>query len=354
MKLARFLLPILLLCCLFMAAPPSYADRQQSGIISANGQSVTISTDSMSTVTFTVAGTFVGTMTYNSFDGTTATSIVFHRTDDGSNARTSTITAPLAGMQTCVGMRSVQIIATAWTSGVATISLMASPGSRIIQSAQSVAANLNETPNSVYNSSPPAPSAGASVPLQSDASGNLKDTLATLLWNEDAVNSTGKSTNKVVIASTYTPSLDTSFGTAVTHNAKASAGVLYGIDVTNINAAVRYFQIFNSTGGTGTVLMSFPIPAGTSTAPARLTLGPSYWGPNGLYLSTGLTWGISTTQATYTGATTTDHNVNLLYYRSVAFWLPVRVENLKHRPIMSFNSRASMRFNTRRAMAEAW
>lgn len=165
-----------------------------------------------------------------------------------------------------------------------------------------------------YNATPPTLSDGQESEIQLDAAGNLKVYLASLLAGEDVANAVLGTVRKHPIVSTYSPSSSTSFGTAVTANAKNTAGILKGVDVTNINAAIRYLQIFNSTGSTATVLHSFPIPAGSATVPSRLTLGEQFFGANGLYLSTGITWGISTTNATYTGATASDHNLNLLYH----------------------------------------
>ena len=290
-------------------------DRNVANGSITSTQTVTMSDDTLSTVRIIVTGTWTSTLNVRVLapDGTTwIPESVYPYGPGGSPV--SSITANGQWEITGAGHVAVQVIGNTVLTGTAVVSINGGVGVAAVGIRQSTASNLNVQANTVYNASPPSPANGATVPLQSDASGNLKNTMATLLWSEDATNSTGKSTNKVVVASTYTPTLDMSFGTAVTHNSKATAAVLFGADVTNVNAAVRYFQIFNSTGGTGTVIMSFPIPAGTSTAPSRLTLGPALFGSNGVYLSTGLTWGISTTNATYTGATAAEHNVNLLYY----------------------------------------
>jgi hypothetical protein len=139
--------------------------------------------------------------------------------------------------------------------------------------------------------------------------------LSTIASSYDTTNGVQKIVTANPLVSTYSALVDVAFGTAVTHTSKASAALLKALNVSSINTAVRYFQFFNSASSTaGTPVFSFPIPAANANNPSILILDTTFFGLNGSYFSTGLTWGISTTQATYTGATSTDHNVNILYY----------------------------------------
>lgn len=165
-----------------------------------------------------------------------------------------------------------------------------------------------------YNATPPTLADGGTVGFQGDAAGNLKVYLASLLSGEDTTNNVLGTVRKHPIVSTYSTSTSTSFGTATTANAKNTAGILKGFYVTSINAALRYFQIFNTTGATTPVLFSFPISAGSATVATQLTIGESVFGANGYYCSTGITWGLSTTRDSYVAGTATDHCVNLFYY----------------------------------------
>ena len=168
--------------------------------------------------------------------------------------------------------------------------------------------------NVVYNSSAPSVANGASVPAQSDSAGNLKTYLATLIYGEDATNSVLGTVQKPIIASTYSYSVDAAFGTAVTHTSKSTAGLLMGFQVSNVSSSLAWFQVFNSTGSTsGTPILSIPVPAGTSTVPGITTITETFTGLNGLYFSTGITWGVSTVQATYTAGTASNFNVVLTY-----------------------------------------
>lgn len=93
---------------------------------------------------------------------------------------------------------------------------------------------------------------------------------------------------------------------------KASAGYLKSIQVSNINAAIRYLQIHNKAtapASTEVPVLSFPIPAGTATVPATISFGREDWGDGGYYCSIGVAIGISTAAGTFTAATTTDHVV---------------------------------------------
>lgn len=110
----------------------------------------------------------------------------------------------------------------------------------------------------------------------------------------------------------YPPSADVSFGTLVTNNSSAIKSFLKAVHVTNVNAAVRYLQFFNTLTATGTPVFSFPVSAGTAAAPGSLQLSGAYFG-NGFLFSAALTWGISTSAATYVAATAADHTLNLLY-----------------------------------------
>jgi hypothetical protein len=97
---------------------------------------------------------------------------------------------------------------------------------------------------------------------------------------------------------------------------KASAGNLLSIMATNINAAIRYLQIFNQATAPvnpNVPVISVPMGAGSATAVTVVTLDQQFFGEGGLYLSAGIAVGISTTAATFTAATTTDHAVNGTY-----------------------------------------
>jgi hypothetical protein len=138
--------------------------------------------------------------------------------------------------------------------------------------------------------------------------------LNTLQAGEDLPNNVLGTITKPVIGTTYSASIDPSFATLVTHNAKATAGQMLGAYASNANAGVRFLLVFDSTGSTaGAPKVAFPIPAGTTAAPGSISLGSGLLGQNGLNFATGQTWAISTTAATYTAATAADHVVMFFY-----------------------------------------
>ncbi len=118
---------------------------------------------------------------------------------------------------------------------------------------------------------------------------------------------------KPLNVSTYCPTLYSNFAGSVTGAAiKSSAGNLFTIVATNANIAVRYLQLHNATAkpaGGATPIMSFPIPITGS-----VQLGEQFFTLAGIRFSTGITWAISTTVATFTdSATASDHTVHSAY-----------------------------------------
>jgi len=96
---------------------------------------------------------------------------------------------------------------------------------------------------------------------------------------------TGGTTSPVTPATTLTNSAATTNGTVI----KASAGTIWSIVASNINAAVRYLKIYNSstvTVGTTTPALTFAIPAGGFI---NIT-----GGVNGFRFGTGICIGITT------------------------------------------------------------
>ena len=157
---------------------------------------------------------------------------------------------------------------------------------------------------------------GQRVDAQFDARGNLLMSLATGIAGEDATNNVMGVTQKPVMSGVYSVSAAAAWSTAASAGLKAIPGIFFGAYVTNQNAALRYFQIFNSSASPATnavPVWSFPIPAGSATNPGVLQLPNLFFGMNGYYLNTGVAWGISTARATFTAATPTDHDVNIQY-----------------------------------------
>ena len=114
---------------------------------------------------------------------------------------------------------------------------------------------------------------------------------------------------------TISPNLSSTFGSVTNANAKSTSGNLFGFSVTNENAAKRYFQLFNKStqpSGGDTPIYSFPLPAGSGTVPSITTIGENFFGLSGKNFSSGISWGVSTTNATFTdSATASEHNVHV-------------------------------------------
>jgi hypothetical protein len=104
-------------------------------------------------------------------------------------------------------------------------------------------------------------------------------------------------------------------GAATTGNAKATAGLVFGLVASNANSSIRYMQLYNTTGATsGAPVFSVPLPGGTTNLPAVIAIGNDMLSPNGLYLSTGITWAISTAANSYVAATANEHTTSVIFY----------------------------------------
>lgn len=112
-----------------------------------------------------------------------------------------------------------------------------------------------------------------------------------------------------LIASTYAWTMDRSIGAVTKRNVKPAPGAVGRLFASNRNAALRYFHIFAKATApvNGDVpLESYEIPA-NNILPLDINFGF-----NGMPVATGISWGISTTNATFTdSATASEHNVYL-------------------------------------------
>lgn len=164
-----------------------------------------------------------------------------------------------------------------------------------------------------YLSSEDTLTSGKIAAIGIDAARNVKTHEQYAPLAEDNNNGVIANMIRPVYGATYAaPYYMTSFGTSVAISGKPSAGNLLSIYASNINAAVRYLQVHNKASApaaTNVPVLSLPIPAGSATVPGSIKLGREMFGEGGKYLSTGVAIGISTTEATYTAATATDHDI---------------------------------------------
>jgi hypothetical protein len=94
-------------------------------------------------------------------------------------------------------------------------------------------------------------------------------------------------------------------------------GAVYSVYSTNKNGLARFFMIFNQTtipnvGQAPSV--SFLLPAGTGSAPTEVILGTDFFGQNGIAFTSGIAWGISTSETSFQPTQTPqDHSVQVNY-----------------------------------------
>lgn len=116
---------------------------------------------------------------------------------------------------------------------------------------------------------------------------------------------------KPVAGAAYSWTRFQNLGANVTLNVKASAGNLFSVYCQNNSTGTRYLQLFNTatTPGAGaTPLFTFLVPGS-----GVLLMDSLFFGQGGYYFATGIAFAISTTQATYTAATATDHATHIMY-----------------------------------------
>ncbi|MDE2102091.1 MAG: hypothetical protein KGL39_32900, partial [Patescibacteria group bacterium] len=81
--------------------------------------------------------------------------------------------------------------------------------------------------------------------------------------------------------------------------------------------AVRYLQLHDTAtalSGGEVPKYSFPIPAGTATAPAIQKFEQNFFTDAGISFTTGITFAISTTYATFTDSATASEHVVVAHY----------------------------------------
>ncbi len=119
-----------------------------------------------------------------------------------------------------------------------------------------------------------------------------------------------------VADSTLAPTSYKNAGLVTKANIKNAAGAVFSLYITNINSAIRYFQLHNKAtapAGADTAQQSWIIPGGTANQPAVLILDADYFATQE-YFATGIGWAISTTDTTFTdSATAGDHAINVRY-----------------------------------------
>jgi hypothetical protein len=170
--------------------------------------------------------------------------------------------------------------------------------------------------DSQYLSSRPTLANGQTIVSQVDVAGSSLATLTSLIAGEDLTNNLLGVSNKAVVSSTYSRS---SYQSAVTGTLvisgviKSSAGQLLSLVVSNANAAARYLWIKNAAAAPGnadsssTVVHVFYLPPSSTIDLSK------FFQDSGLYFSTGISWGISTSANSYTAGTASEHLVNAGY-----------------------------------------
>lgn len=248
-----------------------------TGTISALNGAVTVQVDGLGGAAIDVRGTFTGTITFQgTIDGTNWFSLQGTAAASAQNAGAfTTATAAGAWFFQCAGCIQIRAIATAWTSGTATVVVRATTA-----------------PSWVWQAA-----VGGSAFVQAVA--------ASVLMGDVGVQYRANATGAATFASILSPA--TPAGASI----KGSAGRLIGWSLVNTSAGLRSVKIFNATAvtmGTTGAAFEIDIPAGGR---AELQL------PGGIAMSTGIMWAVTgakgLTDNTTTGLAANDVSGVMLY-----------------------------------------
>lgn len=131
--------------------------------------------------------------------------------------------------------------------------------------------------------------------IAADDIGGVKFQRIKLIHGADGVNAGDVSTDNPLPVQPVTPT-QTFTNSAATTNAtstKASAGTVWSIHASNINAAARYLKIYNKasapTVGTDVPVLTVPLPAGQVVQIDG--------GSTGIRFGTGIAWALTVTAA---------------------------------------------------------
>lgn len=163
-----------------------------------------------------------------------------------------------------------------------------------------------------YNLTPPTLSDTGVSSIQLDVNGNEKVVEQYAAQAEDNANGVYAEAIKPLATSTYSWSLFQNLGANATLNVKATAGNVKSIYCHNVSGAARFIQIHNTAttpGGGAVPKLTFFVPIGGTTI-----IDGAFLGENGYNFATGIAFACSTTEATYTAATATDHITQIMYF----------------------------------------
>jgi len=271
------------------------ADVGSSTVVGANNQNIITGTptnNSFASVLFSgnssfavlISGTWVGTLQFErTLDGgSTWTSIGAFSA--GTNFITQTTTANGAFHGNSSSSNGIRVRAIAWTSGVASVRILLGQGTGTITIGNPI--RLFDGVSGSQGTIKPANTPAAAT-----------DTALVVTMREG-----------LMPAATSVSYMGTSTGA----NLKASAGNIYAITCTNLNASVRYFQVFDKASAAApgdTPVRSFPVYGNGGL----LIIGQDIIGGTGIALSTCISWGISTTALIYTAATAAETMATVRY-----------------------------------------
>jgi hypothetical protein len=277
-----------------------------SGGVATAGSAVLIYTHGRPTVSVQVVGTYTGALTAQAtIDGVVWVSLSgLLNVNTGAFAATITSAAQGIYQVEAAGFRAVRITGLSAMTGTAIITLVAAQAPAMMALDAPLPAGTAVigalTANQAVNV---AQMNGVTVTMGNGTSGTGVQRVA--------IASDNTAFNVINTPVAPTTSFVNSAATTNATSTKSSAGTVWNVHVSNINAAVRYLKLYNKasapTVGTDVPVLTLPLPIG---GVATLNLGS-----NGLRFTTGIAWALTTGSAdSDTGAVAAnEHKVAISY-----------------------------------------
>lgn len=289
----------LTLALVLALAMPAAAQTLASGSIITNGQSVTASPGpSVDSVSIQITGTWTGTITFQgSTDGSTYVSLLMSSATAGTGATSTTSNGVFSAAR--AGLTSIRATATAAMTGTAVIRIQqggslgsggGSGGGDATDASLQEIVTLLET-SAANDVAHDAADTGNPVKIGGRADSTEP---ADVSADGDRVNAWFNPTGALATFATSsayggcTPGTSISAGAVLETEIKATAGTLYHLNVTSIDATPVYVKVYNDTAAntdeTDTPVLRYGVPGSTDLAGHAVPMPPM-----GINFSTAIT-----------------------------------------------------------------
>lgn len=248
----------------------SFLDGSGSGTIGALNGAVTITTNGMSMVTLTITGTWVATLTLQGDAGVASWPSILGILPYPSGALASAIGSNVTVMIPVGGLKQIRIIATAYTSGTATVTWNSGAGAQTVQVINNESSSLQAQVQG--NSASSATDSGNPVKI-----GAIANTTLPTVTAGQRVNVQADLNGRVYVNSVPIDGIKATYSTSIVGLAQAALATdiftITGSASKTIRVTRLEISATQTTAGNANIILlkrSTANSAGTSTAPAKV------------------------------------------------------------------------------------